>query len=63
MKNITQSHSVLYQRYSAMADVLANLEHPTDDQKSARRDLDEQAMEHLRKANLLGERFLMVVSQ
>lgn len=63
MKTIFQSHWTLYDRCLRMANTLRGLDKPTDEQKSALRDLDLQADEHLRKARLFGDRFLMVVSQ
>ena len=62
MKQLFQSHWTLYQRYSAMASVLANQDKLTDEQKVALASLNEHAAEHYRKARIFNhDRFLMVV--
>lgn len=64
MTNI-QSHLSLAVRYQSMADALTRLEQRgkiTDEQKKARNDLEEQALEHRRKFELFHrDTFIMIL--
>lgn len=61
-KTIIQKHSVLAARLQSMADSFySRYAQMTDEQKKAVRDLEEQALEHRRKASFNKDVFTMIL--
>lgn len=59
-KQLYQNHSLLARRIWAMVRALERISNPNDEQKAAKRSLEEQALEHEHKA-IYQNNFIMIL--